>query len=327
MKDKLALLGRRKYTILITLGLVGIICWCMAGILKNEDDKEQKNVSVIAENINDSRWIPFRLGMDQAAKDYNINVNYITSGQFSELGDEERLIRQVIKEKIDGLILSPYADEGMDEIIKNLPSDLRVVLVESDISRDKYALKEVKAVVSDYEEIGARLAQEVLKDNDKKLSGKTIVVFADDSQQKALKEAVDSFQEEVRPYGGEIILKENNSDDSEEEVLKSLRADIVAAMDDKSLKKAAHYLSGEREEEFDLYGIGCSESNIFYLDKNIIKSMVIPNEFTMGYQSLALIAQKKTFGSSEEEAVGYQVVRPEEIYDSDNEKLLFPIIQ
>lgn len=331
MRDKLALLRKRKYTIVIVLALIGVICRCVVGMLNNEDNKRPMKVSVIAEDINDSRWTPFRLGINQAAKDYNINVSYITSGKFAGPEDEKLLIEQEIRENISGLILSPYADEEMAEIMKELPAGLQVVLVESDISRENNVPEEVKAVVPDYEKIGERLAQELLKDNHESLNSKNIMIFMSNSQTKAIREVVDAFQKNIEEYDGKVFLKlkDNHSDDSADEIFKNSRADIVVAMDDKSLKKAARYLEGAGRKDIDLYGIGCSETSVYYLDKNIIKSMVVPNEFTMGYQSLALIAQKKeeNKGDSEETVVGYQVVRPEEIYDSANEKLLFPIVQ
>ena len=40
------------------------------------------------------------------------------------------------------------------------------------------------------------------------------------------------------------------------------------------------------------YGEGCSEKTVYYLDKGVIASLVVPNEFFMGYQCVKELAEK-----------------------------------
>ena len=57
--------------------------------------------------------------------------------------------------------------------------------------------------------------------------------------------------------------------------------------------------------------------------------MVIPNEFTMGYQSMAQLSKRmsKDLPALSDIQVGYACVKTENVHDPDMEKLLFPLVQ
>jgi ribose transport system substrate-binding protein len=78
-----------------------------------------------------------------------------------------------------------------------------------------------------------------------------------------------------------------------------------------------------------LYGIGCSPTAVSCLDRGTISGMVIPNEFTMGYQSMAQLSQRmsRDLPSLGDIQVGYACVKTEHVHDPDMEKLLFPLVQ
>ena len=91
-----------------------------------------------------------------------------------------------------------------------------------------------------------------------------------------------------------------------------------------SLIRGDHPIAGGR-----LFGIGCSPSNISYLDRGVISGMIIPNEFTMGYQSLAQLSRclSNDIPVMKDIEIGFSGVLTEEVHDPENEKLLFPVVQ
>ena len=82
------------------------------------------------------------------------------------------------------------------------------------------------------------------------------------------------------------------------------------------------------KRQFMIYGEGCSDKTVYYLDKGIIKSLVVPNEFNMGYQSVHTIAEqiKYKFSSAESTTVESLVINRQNLYE-ENQKILFPIVQ
>ena len=78
-----------------------------------------------------------------------------------------------------------------------------------------------------------------------------------------------------------------------------------------------------------LYGVGNSEKAVYELDKGRIQALLVPNEFHMGYQSVKELATKLEYHTAEMRNVttGYLMVDREHLYDAENQKILFPIVQ
>ena len=74
---------------------------------------------------------------------------------------------------------------------------------------------------------------------------------------------------------------------------------------------------------------GCSEKNVYYLDKGEIRALIVPNEFNIGYLSVAAIAGqlREPLSSAKTEEIGFLTITKENLYDEENQKILFPIVQ
>ena len=61
----------------------------------------------------------------------------------------------------------------------------------------------------------------------------------------------------------------------------------------------------------------------------MINTLVVPNDFSMGYQSMEAIARKLQYRLSETDSnrVDYLIVNKNNLYDAENQKVLFPIVQ
>ena len=107
--------------------------------------------------------------------------------------------------------------------------------------------------------------------------------------------------------------------------------DILITLGNAETETAVDYLQADTsyKRQFMIYGEGCSDKTVYYLDKGIIKSLVVPNEFNMGYQSVHTIAEqiKYKFSSAESTTVESFVINRQNLYDEENQKILFPIVQ
>ncbi|WP_408069872.1 sugar ABC transporter substrate-binding protein [Butyrivibrio sp. JL13D10] len=125
--------------------------------------------------------------------------------------------------------------------------------------------------------------------------------------------------------------------------------DVIIALDDESLQVAAE-LFGEIEDayeanslaykykldengkllpSYELYGEGISVRNISYLDSGRIVSMIVPNEFSMGYRAVEKAVSKLDHKLSPmtDDTVEYRVINQENMFKDDNQKYLFTTMQ
>lgn len=125
--------------------------------------------------------------------------------------------------------------------------------------------------------------------------------------------------------------------------------DIIIALDDESLQASAELLgeienayssgltvydykmdeNGKLTPSYELYGEGISIRNISYLDSGRIVSMIVPNEFSMGYRAVEKAVAKLDHKLSPmtDDTVEYRVINQENMFKDDNQKYLFTTIQ
>ena len=78
-----------------------------------------------------------------------------------------------------------------------------------------------------------------------------------------------------------------------------------------------------------IYGEGCSEKLVYYLDKGLIQELIVPNEYYMGYQSIAMAAQNIRYYTDKTDQIEVEFVEvtKENLYDEETSWILFPTVR
>ena len=314
--------------------LFSILIAAVAGLIMTVGRKEEKNsypVSVIVNNSSDSRWTSLREGAEAAARDYNIRLNYVATGEFWGKQNELEIISKELESGVDGMIIQMYASEGVYEGIEaRLPRE-KCVLLETDITPEEY----YQTVGPDNKELGSALAERICQDFGENLTGKTVGILCGNTGQIALRQRLDGLEETLVKAGAKIQwqLAEmgRNPDKKLFEEKWNLRAGIVIALENSETERAVDYMQENQISVNNcvLYGVGNSEKVVYELDKGRIQALLVPNEFHMGYQSVKELATKLEYHTAEMRNVttGYLMVDREHLYDAENQKILFPIVQ
>ena len=320
MKRKFDFLKEPWGANIIILLLITVALWAAYNLLHTGEEKTMPRVSVIVEDSSNERWTAFRLGIDQAAREYGVDVAFIASPEFESAQDQKNLISQEAAGGADALILSLY-DSEMTDIGTNT---MKIVFVETDGIRDSSAGS--AAVVPSGRKMGEALGEMLLK---KSGPAPYVSVFIRNLLRYSEKEMLQGLTETVEGAGGSILLIETDREYMMTALTRSKEADAIAVLEDPLLMRAAELSVSEELPGGRLFGIGCSPSNISYLDRGVISGMIIPNEFTMGYQSLAQLSRclSNDIPVMKDIEIGFSGVLTEEVHDPENEKLLFPVVQ
>lgn len=320
MKRKFDFLKEPWGVNIIILLLITVALWAAYNLLHTGEEKTMPRVSVIVEDSSNERWTAFRLGIDQAAREYGVDVAFIASPEFESAQDQKNLISQEAAGGADALILSLY-DSEMTDIGTNT---MKIVFVETDGIRDSSAGS--AAVVPSGRKMGEALGEMLLK---KSGPAPYVSVLIGNLLRYSEKEMLQGLTETVEGAGGSILLIETDREYMMTALTRSKEADAIAVLEDPLLMRAAELSVSEELPGGRLFGIGCSPSNISYLDRGVISGMIIPNEFTMGYQSLAQLSRclSNDIPVMKDIEIGFSGVLTEEVHDPENEKLLFPVVQ
>ena len=311
--------------ILIIVLLIAVALWAAFNLLRTGDDRVQQRVSVIVEDSNNERWTAFRTGLDQAATEYGVDVTFVSSTGFSNAEEQKNLIAQEAASGTDALIISLYDSEETDIA----PGTMKLVYVETDGIRDNSA--GTAAVIPSGYKMGKALGEMMLADSGLAASEEgnggiapvsgghapSVAILTGNLRRYSQKEMLQALTETIEAAGGTVLILETEGKDLSED---TLLVQVASQTEQTAAQADAEDSGGVR-----LYGIGCGPSNISYLDRGVISGMVVPNEFSMGYQSLSQLSQclSNDIPDMKDVEVGFTSVRSDEVHTKANEKLLF----
>lgn len=316
---------------LVILLLVMIIVMSAVAMLYSGTEETKYKISVIVENSAGDRWVPFEAGLEQAAEDRNIRLNLVSTGEFQSLSEERELIEKELQNGADGIITQLYSSTDTADMITEISRRAALELVDTDADAEIDVEGKYASVMPDNSAIGRAIGNELLINYGDKLKGRKIGILSGNQKQYGMQERMDGFVGSIGNAGASVVWVEDGSGVVQERLQyrqKNTHADIIVAMDNDGLEQAVDYIS-QTKDQADLYGEGCSDKNVYYLDYGTIHSMIVPNEYNMGYQAVVSVADRldNKLTPMKDHEISYRVVHKDNMYDTDNQKLLFPIIQ
>lgn len=320
----------RLYFGMIIALLVAIVVWTSYQMWNVGKEEEAHKVSVIVENSGLDRWSLMRQGLEQAARDYNIDLNYVSTSGFDGVSAELDVVRREIENGAKGIIVQ-MASGGNTEDIAEVALKASVVLIETDVTpEDLYVV-----VGPDNIRMGTALAKAVTEDFGTELSDRRIGILSGNQKQLAMQQRFSGVTDSLADEGAQIAWCIEGTAEQEKEafgaMLRETPVDILIVLGNDELEMVMdEFAAGEpTDSKCVVYGVGSSEKTVYYLDKGWIDTLIVPNGFIMGYQSMEAIAGQLIYHTDvvEKCEVDYLVVDRTNLYDEDIQKILFPIVQ
>lgn len=320
----------RLYFGMIIALLVAIVVWTSYQMWNVGKEEEAHKVSVIVENSGLDRWALMRQGLEQAARDYNIDLNYVSTSGFDGVSAELDVVRREIENGAKGIIVQ-MASGGNTEDIAEVAAKASVVLIETDVTpEDLYVV-----VGPDNIRMGTALAKAVTEDFGTELSDRRIGILSGNQKQLAMQQRFSGVTDSLADEGAQIAWCIEGTAEQEKEafgaMLRETPVDILIVLGNDELEMVMdEFAAGEpTDSKCVVYGVGSSEKTVYYLDKGWIDTLIVPNGFIMGYQSMEAIAGQLLYHTDvvEKCEVDYLVVDRTNLYDEDIQKILFPIVQ
>lgn len=164
-----------KKMFFLTETLLAVMVIAVAFIMVRErNGKEQDKISVIIQDSEDTQWAAFQYGLKMAAEDMDVRMFIVSTGSTLTAEEEKSLIEREIDNGADAIIVQPVP--GSEEMLWKMGNRVPVMLIGNAASEEgEESLLPV--VGPDNYALGAVLAEELLKDYNGNLSGKTLGIF------------------------------------------------------------------------------------------------------------------------------------------------------
>lgn len=290
----------RKYLTMILIILIVIFGYILTKMIEKEqlvvDQAPLYHFYYIGKNDTDPYWAAIEGGIEDAAEDYQVAVEY-ASPKFTDFETHYERLDVAILSKADGIITYGYTDDKFTELIDHaVMSDLPLVTVESD---NQESMRHAFIGTSSYR-LGEEAADLLVKATGAK--GKILLVRKYSQSGNSLDETlrVDGFVNQLRAYRGlEIIDMEVDIDKAE--TLDSVMSqamqeypEIEAIYTPNSVDTivAAKYIVNKNlVGRVLVIGIGNSKEAIHYIKRGIIFGTVMSDPYLMGYKSIEMLIQ------------------------------------
>ena len=292
---------------------------------------EERRMSLVyipkVEDSTNDFWKALILGTKMAAKEYNADIEIKAPNEENDIERQNELLKEAISEEPDAILFSPSSFTESNDLLKEAKEKgIRISFI------DSYTEEKVQdlTVATDNLEAGEKLGKfaATLLDPDDQIAivahvkGVSTAVEREEGFRKGLGDLAKNIVEVV--YCDSQYEKSRKLTQELMEKYPNLK--MVAGMNEYSSVGAARAVKAAgAKDRIQVVGIDSSQEAVQLMENGVFKGLVVQKAFKMGY-----IGVKETIlmlrGKSYEKDVnsGCELVTPDNMYDSEIEKLLFP---
>ena len=280
----------------------------------------------IKDDTNDF-WSSLISGCKMAAEEYGSKLEIMAPDKEENIEEQNRLLKAAIEKEPDAILFSPSSMSASDKLLKEAKEKgIRITYIDSYTDEELQDL----TVATDNVEAGRRLGEyaRTLLDKDSRLA---IV-----SHVKGVSTAVEreqGFREGLGDYAKNIVdvvycnsLFEKSYELTNELMEKYPDLEMIAGMNEYSAVGVGRAVSDAgAKDRIAVVGVDCSQEAINLMEMGVYKGIIVQKAFRMGYMGV-----EETIHMLNGDAVaknidsGCELVTPDNMYNSEIEKLLFP---
>ena len=294
--------------------------------LKERGENIGKHVSLIVYGDDSERWENLRQGAELVCKERNADLGLMTMLTEDDVSEQEDIIERELDDGADALIIAACNSGQIRDYILNKRLRIPVIFVET-VNNVKEG---VPFVAPDDYKMGYELGEQIVK-NESDIVTVAIISENTDRDSVALREK--GLREAIDGKVGKVINWTKNGNERNaktrmfiQRALVSEATDVIVTFDNTSTDALLDALTNLNQKS-KVYCISTSNKAVYSLYNGEVKALDYPNEFSMGY----LAAMYALDGSNakkiySDKPVDHRIVRKENMYDKENQRLLFPFV-
>jgi len=310
--------------LLVSLFLVGFGMLSYS-LFDTKKDAEYFQISVIVNDNVSEHWTKIKQGIDQAALDYNVDINFIMLAEKRDYKEQCALLLREMEDDVDALVIVPADSVELLDTVKQVIEKIPVVTMMGEVHGDV----SLDCISADNKQMGQTLGKMI---RDQGEESKNILVLTDGKEFSSTAKSYEGLMEQLDlgNYNIREVLKSEVGMLNEYEIqakVNLLDIDTVIALEVEDLEMVANAIDSYGLK-LQLYGIGSTNKLAYFLEQGTVNSLVAQNEFSIGYLGIqAAVNSIKSNRKNDDAIIPFRTVNKENMYTSEIQKLLFPLIQ
>ena len=311
----------RKAWLQLVLPLIGlsVLFWLLAFAPGEKHHQPPLlELSVILRD-GDGAVSTMRKGMEQAAQDLNVELRFLIPAEDNSAVQQAQLLEREVAGAAPAVLLIPADRETLGDAVSAAAGKTTLVTVETDMT----AWGAAASITMDHQELGAALGAAALNGVPE---GGTVLLLDSLPGDNGIRERMEAAKAVLEREGRQArVYKWDPDTTSLPDILRIERPRAIIAFEAAALADVAELSRGEDAFPL-LYGCGSTASIAAALEKGRVTAITAVNVFSAGYlavEAAAALARHEDWTAAA--PVAFSIVRQETMYDSDNQKLLFPV--
>lgn len=311
----------RKAWLQLVLPLIGlsVLFWLLAFAPGEKHHQPPLlEMSVILRD-GDGAVSTMRKGMEQAAQDLNVELRFLIPAEDNSAAQQAQLLECEVTGAASAVLLIPADREALGDAVSAAAGKTTLVTVETDMT----AWGAAASITMDHQELGAALGAAALNGVPE---GGTVLLLDSLPGDNGIRERMEAAKAVLEREGRQArVYKWDPDTTSLPDILRIERPRAIIAFEAAALADVAELSRGEDAFPL-LYGCGSTASIAAALEKGRVTAITAVNVFSAGYlavEAAAALARHEDWTAAA--PVAFSIVRQETMYDSDNQKLLFPV--
>ena len=311
----------RKAWLQLVLPLIGlsVLFWLLAFAPGEKHHQPPLlELSVILRD-GDGAVSTMRKGMEQAAQDLNVELRFLIPAEDNSAAQQAQLLEREVAGAAPAVLLIPADREALGDAVSAAAGKTTLVTVETDMT----AWGAAASITMDHQALGAALGAAALNGVPE---GGTVLLLDSLPGDNGIRERMEAAKAVLEREGRQArVYKWDPDTTSLPDILRIQRPRAIIAFEAAALADVAELSRGEDAFPL-LYGCGSTASIAAALEKGRATAITAVNVFSAGYlavEAAAALARHEDWTAAA--PVAFSIVRQETMYDSDNQKLLFPV--
>ena len=312
----------RKAILQLVLPLIGLsVLFCLLAFAPGEKHSQPPllEMSVILRD-GDGGVSTMRKGMEQAAEDLNVELRFLTPAEDNNAAEQVQLLEREVAGGAPAVVLLPADRELLSGAVSAAAAAGKTTLVT--VETDMTAWGAAASVSMDHQALGEALGTAALHGVP---AGGTVLLLDSLPGDNGIRERLEAAREVLEREGRQVREYQWSGDEALfADILRIERPGAVIAFEAAALAEVAELSRGENFPL--LYGCGSTTGIAAALEKGRVTAIAAVNVFSAGYlavEAAASLARHEDWTGAP--TVAFSVVRQETMYESDNQKLLFPV--
>ncbi|WP_442603583.1 substrate-binding domain-containing protein [Paenibacillus sp. KN14-4R] len=320
------------------LGLLLFIWLCVAASISScsnqaieRDRGQRKEIAFVAKLKQGDYWNTVRMGAETAAKELGINLNYMAPDLEEDVSRLNDLVLQSIRSHVDAVVVAPHDTSSLTDITEQAgKKHIPVITIDSEVGTPS-----VQSMIgTNNYEAGKKAGEKLIE-----LTGKSariaLMSIMQDSHQADLREQ--GFLDAIKQHP-QVQLVDTLFCLSDQRYANKLTLDTIENNGPingfVALNTAASLGVADGVKQLGLAGkvkivaFDNTPTELELLQAGVFQATIVQNPFSIGYLSVKYAVEAARNKKVPQRVdTGFKVIDNENMFWSENQKLLFPFVK